>query len=70
MKIKVNDEKFKKVLKERGVTKTYLCQQLNISTRTMAKISNGREINNVTALRITDYLHCSLNDIYDRTIIN
>ena len=42
----INEKKLKELLKRKGVTKSDLCEKLGISSRTIAKISKGEDINN------------------------
>ena len=67
MVIDVN--KFKSILKEKSITKSDLVDKLGISSRTIAKIAKGENINQNVISRIVEFLNCSLEDISFSNII-
>ncbi len=52
----ISEAKLKKVLKERGLKKTTLCDGAGVSSRTIAKISKGENINDNVINKIADFL--------------
>lgn len=67
MVIDVN--KFKNLLKEKSITKSELAEKLGISSRTIAKIAKGENINQNVISRIVEFLNCSVEDISSSNII-
>ena len=67
MVIDVN--KFKNLLKEKSITKSELADKLGISSRTIAKITKGENINQNVISRIIEFLNCSVEDISSSNII-
>lgn len=67
MVIDVN--KFKNLLKEKSITKSELADKLGISSRTIAKIAKGENINQSVISRIVEFLNCSIDDISSSNII-
>ncbi|MBR2391094.1 MAG: Fic family protein [Clostridia bacterium] len=67
MVIDVN--KFKNLLKEKSITKSELADKLGISSRTIAKIAKGENINQNVISRIVEFLNCSIDDITSSNII-
>lgn len=61
----INEEKLKNLLKKNDLTKSYLCSKLGISSRTIAKIGKGEEINDNVVNRIVVFLNVSYEDILD-----
>ena len=59
----IDEEKLKILLKNKGMTKSTLCEKIGISSRTIAKISKGEEINNNVVMKILSYLDASFEDI-------
>lgn len=57
-------------LRERGLTKTALTTELGISSRTIAKISKGGKLGNITLQKIADYLDCAPEDLYRKVSEN
>ena len=51
-------------LKALNLTKSNLCDLLNISSRTIAKISKGEKISDRVLKRIATFLDCDINDLY------
>lgn len=67
MVIDVN--KFKNLLKEKSITKSELADKLGISSRTIAKIAKGENINQNVISRIVEFLNCSVEDISSSNVI-
>ena len=65
----IDVNKFKGLLKEKNVTKSELADKLGISSRTIAKIAKGENINQNVISRIVEFLNCSLEDISFSNII-
>ena len=59
----IDEQKLKELLKQKKITKSALCEKLGISSRTIAKISRGEEINDNVVTKIATYLDASLDDI-------
>lgn len=53
-----------KQLKEKNLNKSDLTQKLNISSRTIAKISRGEKVSKTVLTKISNYFSCSNEDIY------
>lgn len=51
-------------LNARGLTKTALARELNISSRTISKISHGGKIQDHVLARISTFLDCKPEDLY------
>lgn len=52
-------------LEERGINKSELCQALNISSRTIAKIAKNEKISRLVLKKISDYLECEICDLFE-----
>lgn len=65
----IDVNKFKSLLKEKGITKSELAEKLGISSRTIAKIAKCENINQNVVLRIVEFLNCSVEDIFSSNII-
>ena len=52
------------MLKAKNITKSYLGEELGISSRTIAKISKGEKIANHILGKIAAYLECDVTDLY------
>ena len=52
------------LLKENGITKTALSNELGISSRTIAKIGRGEKLSRIILQKISDYLSCDPSDLY------
>lgn len=66
--LKVTDGKNKKLhvmLKEKGVKKKELAEDIGITPQTMAKISRGENTGVETALRMAKRLECSVEDLFE-----
>ena len=61
----VNEKKLNELLKRKGITKSALCNQLGISSRTIAKISKGEDINDNVVGKILIFLNASFEDLMD-----
>lgn len=51
-------------LKENGLTKSELGNQLGISSRTIAKIAKGEKLSRIVIRKICDYLECDPEDLF------
>ncbi len=51
-------------LKEKGITKTQLSEQLGISSRTIAKIGKGEKLSKRTLQLIADHLQCDVGSLF------
>lgn len=65
----INESKLKELLKKKGITKSALCEKLGISSRTIAKISKGEEINDNVVGKILIFLDAGFDDIVDHNHI-
>lgn len=65
----IDANKFKNLLKEKSITKSELADKLGISSRTIAKIAKGENINQNVISRIVEFLNCSIDDISSSNII-
>lgn len=61
----VSESKLKELLKKKGITKSALCEKVGISSRTIAKISKGEEINDNVVMKILTYLDASFDDVIE-----
>lgn len=61
----VNEKKLNELLKRKGITKSALCNQLGISSRTIAKISKCEDINDNVVDKILKFLNASFEDLTD-----
>ena len=52
----INEIKLKELLKAKGLTKSALCQAINISSKTVAKISKGESVGDKVATKIANFL--------------
>lgn len=52
----INQSRLKDLLKERGLTKSALCDEIGVSSRTIAKIAKGEEINDKVVCKIAEFL--------------
>ena len=59
----IDEHKLKELLECKKMTKSDLCKKLGISSRTIAKIGKGEEINDNVVLKIITYLDVSFDDI-------
>ena len=65
----IDINKFKNILKEKSITKSELADKLGISSKTIAKIAKGENINQSVISRIVEFLNCSVEDISSSNII-
>ena len=65
----INEAKLKLLLKEKGITKSALCAELGISSRTIAKIGKGEDINEKVAQKIAEFLGVDNSDLVDANVI-
>ena len=61
----VSYEKLWKLLVEKRLTKSDLCQMTGISTRTVAKLVKNQSVTTDTLLRLCEVLDCELSDILE-----
>ena len=61
----INEAKLKELLKRKGITKSALCEKVGISSRTIAKISKGEDINDNVVGKILAFLDASFDDIVE-----
>lgn len=61
----LNYEKLWKLLVEKRLTKSELCEMTGISTRTVAKLVKNQSVTTDTLLRICEVLNCELSDILE-----
>ncbi len=61
----INEQKFNELLKRKGIKKSALCETLGISSRTIAKISKGEDINDSVVGKILIYLDASFEDVLE-----
>ena len=52
----INEVKLKELLKKKGITKSALCNEIGISSRTIAIIGKGEDINDKVAKKIAEFL--------------
>ena len=65
----INEAKLKLLLKEKGITKSALCAELGISSRTIAKIGKCEDINEKVAQKIAKFLGVDNLDLVDANVI-
>ena len=61
----INEAKLKELLKRKGITKSALCEKVGISSRTIAKISKGEDINDNVVGKILAFLDANFDDIVE-----
>ena len=59
----IDQAKLKDLLKKKGLTKSALCVEIGISSRTIAKIGKGEDINYKVVKRIAEYLGAECSKI-------
>ena len=59
----IDQAKLKDMLKKKGLTKSALCAEIGISSRTVAKIGKGEDINDKVVKRIAEYLSADCSEI-------
>ena len=59
----IDQAKLKDLLKKKGLTKSALCVEIGISSRTIAKIGKGEDINDKVVKRIAEYLCADCSEI-------
>lgn len=57
-------------LKDKGITISSLTNELNISSRTIAKLNRGEKIANHVLQKIADYLSCEADELYKKVADN
>ena len=65
----IDEQKFNNLLKKKGITKSSLCDSLGISSRTIAKIAKGEDINDNVVMKIIVYLNVNFEDILKHNYI-
>ena len=65
----LNQQKLKILLDKNNITKYGLCEKLGISSRTIAKISKGEDINDNVVKKIISFLGASLDDVIETNYI-
>ena len=61
----VNYNKLWKLLIDKGMTKTQLQKEVEMSSATLAKMSKNETVSMDTLLRICQVLNCEFNEIID-----
>lgn len=61
--MKIDNKKFSEILKQQKIKRLFLCQELNISSRTIAKIAKNEEINQKIIEKIANYLKIDMQNI-------
>ena len=61
----INEQKFNELLKRKSIKKSALCDILGISSRTIAKISKGEDINGNVVEKILIYLNAGFEDVIE-----
>jgi len=59
----IDQVKLKDLLKKKGLTKSALCAEIGISSRTVAKIGKSEDINDKVVNRIAEYLSADCSEI-------
>ena len=59
----ISYKKLEEALKEKGINKTMLSEELGLSSRTVAKIAKGEKLSSRSIQRIADYLGLPADDI-------
>lgn len=54
-----------KLLIDKGMTKTQLCQQAKVSTNAMAKLGKNKDVRVDVLVKICGVLNCTVDDIMD-----
>ena len=66
----INELKLKEFLKVKGITKSALSNEIGISSRTIAKISKGENINDRVTKKIAEFLGVGASDLaYENAIL-
>ncbi len=65
----ISQAKLKELLKKKGVTKSALCNEIGISSRTVAKIGKGEDINDKVVQRIAEFLGVEKTDLKEDNVI-
>lgn len=68
-KMIINEVKLKESLKKKGITKSALCDEIGISSRTIAKIGKGEDINDKVAQKIAEFLGVENTDLVEDNVI-
>ncbi len=65
----INEVKLKELLNKKGITKSALCDEIGISSRTIAKIAKSEDISNKVAQKIADFLGVESGDLAEDNAI-
>ena len=65
-----NYGKLELLLKKYGITKSELGRRLGISSRTIAKIARGEKLSHIITEKISRYLNCEIEDLFDLSANN
>ena len=65
----ISEVKLKDLLKNRGIKKSMLCGEIGISSRTVAKIGKGEDINDKIIKKIAEFLGVETRDLIDENVI-
>ena len=65
----INEVKLKELLKKKGITKSALCDEIGVSSRTIAKIGKGEDINDKVAKKIAEFLGVEKTDLVEDNVI-
>ena len=63
--MKPNYNKLWKILIDKGINKTQLCENANISTNAMAKLGKNEPVHMDVLVKICDFLKCNIEDIVE-----
>ena len=63
--MKITYTKLWKLLIDKGINKTKLCEKANISTNAMAKLGKNESVKTDILIRICNALDCELSDIME-----
>ena len=61
--MRIDEAKLKRILKERGLNKSALCESAGISSRTMAKIGKGESVGDKVIEKIAEFLGVQKSDL-------
>ncbi len=65
--MKPSYNKLWKLLIDKGINKTQLCEQANISTNAMAKLGKNEPVHLEVIVKICEFLQCNIEDIVEVT---
>ena len=61
----LNYNKLWKLLIDKGINKTQLCEKANISSTAMAKLGKNEAVHLNTILKICEFLNCKIEDVVE-----